>query len=177
MRCMYGSVLALDDVENVPPPEILTPSPSPRPHGEQSTRILPPMPAIPPEFTRFGAPLANKDLEDRCKAVVPMQTRHNNNWATSVFNTWISSRNTVAEETLPADMLQVRYHSQIVDEVLAAFVLEARRADGNYYPGNTILSALFRVMKMNIGPLNIQSFVEKSSREKFYPKLHNALDW
>ena len=43
-------------------------------------------------------------------------------------------------------MLQMRYPSQIVDEVLAAFVLKPHRADGNYYPGNTlknILSALF----------------------------------
>ena len=77
-------------------------------------------------------------------------------------------------------MLEVSHPSLVVDRVLAAFVLEARRADGKYYPGSTlknILSALFRVMKKNIGAANLVSFVEKSSREKSYPKLHNAMDW
>ena len=52
---------------------------------------------------------------------------------------------------------------------MAAFVLEARRVDGNPYPGNLILSALFRVMKENHHVVNVISFMEKSAREKYYP--------
>ena len=59
------------------------------------------------------------------------------------------------------------------------FVIEARRVDGNYYPGNTLkntLSALFRVMKEQQGAINVVSFMEKPSREKFYPQLNNAFN-
>ena len=95
-----------------------------------------------------------------------MRTKHNNHWAMGVFKTWISYRNSIAEESLPKYILQVRYPSAIVDIVLGLFVFEARHTDSNYYPGNTlknILSALFRVMKMNCGASNIDSFVEKFS--------------
>ena len=82
-------------------------------------------------------------------------------------------------DVIPSDLLEVGYPLSTIDRALAAFILEARRADGNFYPGNTlknILSALFRVMKQNHGAHNVISFVDKSEREKNYPCLHNALD-
>ena len=36
--------------------------------------------------------------------------------------------------------------------------------------------ALFRVMKENQGAANVTSFVEKASREKYYPQLNATLD-
>lgn len=82
-------------------------------------------------------------------------------------------------DVIPTDLLEVGYPVLVIDRALAAFVFEARRADGNFYPGNTlknILSALFRIMKQNQGAANVISFVDKSEREKNYPRLHSALD-
>ena len=84
-----------------------------------------------------------------------------------------------ATDAVPADILEVRYPLHVIDRTLAAFVFEARRADGKAYPGSTlknILAAFHRVMKQQQGPASVVNFVEKSEREKHYPQLHNALD-
>ena len=76
-------------------------------------------------------------------------------------------------------MLEVKYPVEIQDKMLAAFVLEARHADGKPYPGTTlknIAAALFRVMKQNLDAVNVVSFIEKATREKYFPCYHNALD-
>ena len=62
------------------------------------------------------------------------------------FKSWIKSRNASTEEKYPADLLEVRYPFHVIDRTLAAFVIEARRVDGNHYPGTTlknIMAALF----------------------------------
>ena len=38
------------------------------------------------------------------------------------------------------------------------------------------MAALFRVMKENQGAANFMSFIEKTSREKYYPQLNSSLD-
>ena len=51
--------------------------------------------------------------------------------------------------------------------------------DENYYPGTTIrniLSAIHRVMKANLGAVNVKSFIDKKEKERFYPQLNSALD-
>ena len=51
----------------------------------------------------------------------------------------------------------------VLDYWLAAFVQEARRKDGNYYPGNTIrniLAALFRFLKENAGVESAPNFID-----------------
>ena len=90
----------------------------------------------------------------------------------------VSTRNasTSSGEAIPFDLLEVQYPVEAQDQALATFILEARRADGNFYPDSTlknILAALFRVLKQHQGAANVQSFVERSSREK---NFHNALD-
>lgn len=132
---------------------------------------------------RFAALLNDEELNQLCTLFILKQTQRNSMWATGVFNTWLSTKNSTPAlpitDAIPTDLLEVSYPIPVVDCALAAFVLEARRADGNFYPGNTlknILSALFRVMKQNQGALNVISFVIKSERENNYPRLHNALD-
>ena len=64
--------------------------------------------------------------------------------------------------------------------MLASFVLETRRKDGNCYPTNmlkNILGAIYRVMKEKFGAANVTSFMEKEQRERFYPHLHNAMGY
>ena len=131
---------------------------------------------------RFGKPSHRNDLNELCKPYIPPATKSNNSWATGVFRSWVAERNTNGNntgETFPTDLLETWYPTPIIDRALAAFVIEARRVNGNYYPGNTlknILSALFRVVKEQQGAVNVVSFMEKPSREKFYPQLNNAFD-
>ena len=42
-------------------------------------------------------------------------------------------------EKFPVDILQTDYEKSVVDQALAAFVSEAKRMDGNYYPGTSFV--------------------------------------
>ena len=67
----------------------------------------------------------------------------------------------------------------VLDYWLAAFVLEARRQVGNYYPGNmvrSILAALFCFLKENVGVRNDPNLIDQGQREAKFPHLYNALD-
>ena len=131
---------------------------------------------------RLPKPSSQEELSELCKPFVPARTQVNNRWALSVFTKWLAARNsrvTDSKDMFPTNLLEVSYPCATIDVVLAAFVFEARRADGNYYPGTTIkniLAALHRVMKANLGVLNVFNFVEKESRERHYPMLQSALD-
>ena len=150
--------------------------------SENSMPLTPPSP-LEQQSQRFGKPTNSHRLDDLCKPFVPTETKSNNSWATGVFKCWVVARNSNSHttvETFPEDILEKKYPCSILDRELAAFVLEARRVDGNPYPGNTIkniLAALLTVMKENQGAVNIISFMELSTREKYYPQLNNALDW
>ena len=63
----------------------------------------------------------------------------------------------------PTDLLEKVYPINVLDEWLAAFALEVRRADGKFYPGTTIkniLSAIHRVLKVNLGAQNVVNFID-----------------
>ena len=64
----------------------------------------------------------------------------------------------------------------VIDSALAAFALEAQRANGNLYPGNTLKNMLSALFHENQGAVNVKSFVDKGSRERNYPLLTNMLD-
>ena len=74
----------------------------------------------------------------------------------------------------PEDLLIHSHPISVLDYCLAAFVLEARRQDGNYYPGNTIrniLAALFRFLKENAGVKSAPNFIDRGQREANFPRL------
>ena len=128
---------------------------------------------------RFVTPLTPKELDQACNLCVPLNTKRNNLWVTNVFVEWLNERNATTEDKFP-DILQSQQAVGQVDAVLAAFILEARRKDGNHYPANTlrnILAAIYRVMKENLGATNVTTFMEKEVREHSYPRLHNAIDF
>ena len=84
-----------------------------------------------------------------------------------------------AVEKFPIDLLERPHPLPLIDRTLAAFILEARRADGAPYPGTTlknILGALYRRMKECQGAANITTFLNAQLREKCYPQLHHAFD-
>lgn len=61
----------------------------------------------------------------------------------NLFKQWVVFRNQqTTTHKCPADRLDTLYPSTVVDEWLAMFVLEARRADGQYYPGSTVKNIL-----------------------------------
>ena len=87
----------------------------------------------------------------------------------------VSTRNasTSPGEAIPFDLLEVQYPVQAQD--LATFILEARRADGNFYPDSTEEHSGSSLPSYETTPrcCKCTKFVEKSSREK---NFHNALD-
>ena len=111
--------------------------------------------------------LATQELEQQCKPYVPRTTRNNSSWAVGVFRTWAVARNSLpglqATDDVPVNnILEVCYPLHVIDGTLAAFVFEARKADGKLYPGSTIkniLAVLHRVMKVQLGASNVMNFV------------------
>ena len=127
---------------------------------------------------RFAKPLTREQARQQTQPYVPKRTQQCNSWALGVFKLWAASRNEEASLELGqclADLLEAPYLPGVLDSWLSLFVLEARRADGNYYPPGIIQDALFRVYKGNQGA-SVYSYMNKVEREKHFPKLHNALD-
>ena len=172
--------LSLEELE-YPDSTVLSPQslpPTPRQPLEELPQNTPSTSTAVAHYQRFGMPSHRNDLNQLCKPYIP-PTKNNNSWATGVFRSWVAQRNANTNntgESFPTDLLETRYPTPIIDRTLAAFVIETRRVDGNYYPLKNILSALFRVMKEQQGAINVVSFMEKPSREKFYPQLNNAFD-
>lgn len=133
----------------------------------------------PAKKPRFATPLSSSEMAMNCQPSVPKSTQQNTTWAVGLFNQWVQNRNEMTVEKCPSDLLTIRYPTPIVDYWLAAFILEARRRDGEFYPGNTvrnILAAIFRAMKANMGAINVPNFIDKKQQEMYFPQLHNALD-
>ena len=129
--------------------------------------------------SRFTKLSSTEELDQLCTPFVPQQTKNNNTWAQGVFKNWLLCRNASKDPTIekfPVDILQTHYETIVVDRALAAFVLEAMRMDGNYYPGTTIRNILSAIHKANLGAVNVKSFIDKKERERFYPQLNSGLD-
>ena len=120
-----------------PPSTFLSPL-NPRPLRELALNsTMPPQSAGPSPVVylpRFASPLSGKELDQLCTPFVPRQTQNNNSWATGVFKTWLSTRNStlLGADIIPSDILEVGHPLPVIDRALAAFILEARRADGNF---------------------------------------------
>lgn len=108
-------------------------------------------------------------------------TQSNTSWGVCVFDEWVKARKSGASggSVCPENLLTHSHLISVLDYWLAAFVLEARRQDGNYYPGNTIrniLASLFRFLKENAGVNSAPNFIDRAQREANFPRLHNSLD-
>ena len=92
----------------------------------------------------------------------------NSRWAVNVFNQWVAFRNSQPNALLKCrtNLLERVYPTTIIDDWLAAFILEARRIDGDFYPDSTlknILAALFRMIPLLVKSLIlIHLFAQKS---------------
>ena len=133
-------------------------------------------------LARFPKPLSASQIEQKCKPSIPKNTQVNTSWAVSVFDQWVAHRNRQAcsaSDKCPISLLTTVHPTGAVDYWLAAFILEARRKDGEFYPPNTvrnILAAIFRHMKAHLGARNVPNMIDKKEHEINYPRLHNTMD-
>ena len=127
-----------------------------------------PQPDLPKPEPRFGTPLSVIELKEASKPFVPRQAQRNSDWSYNTFQTWYREHNAAVQSkelVFPKDLFTKQYPLEVLDKALSCFILEARRKDGQFYPGATvknILSALFRVYKHNVGANNVTNFVELS---------------
>ena len=100
----------------------------------------------PAKKQRFASLLSSSEIAQKCQPLVPKCTQQNTTWTVGLFNQWVQNRNEIATDKCPSDLLRIKYPTPVVDYWLSAFILEARRRDGEFYPGNTvrnILAAIF----------------------------------
>lgn len=102
----------------------------------------------PAKKKRFGSPKSSSVMDSFRKGYVPSNTKKNTSWALGVFNTWREERNKdeKSAEQCPLDLLE-RPTALSLNHWLTYFVVEARRADGQPYPPNSInniLAGLYR---------------------------------
>ena len=124
--------------------------------------------------SRFPQPLSAttyptpQEMKENSKPFVPTRTMCNSRWAVNVFNQWVAFRNSQPNALLKCrtNLLEMVYPTTIIDDWLAAFILEARRIDGDFYPDSTlknILAALFRMIPHLVKSLIlIHLFAQKS---------------
>ena len=106
------------------------------------------------------------------------KTQQATHWAVRTFNAWVKQRNqkTSAMFQCPTDLLSSVYPPAIVDQWLAAFIMEVRKADGGYYTPdslNCVLAGLQREMRTHLGRAAPNIIDRKSD---LFPKKRNALD-
>ena len=73
--------------------------------------------------------------EELAKAVIPIATQKKAAWATNTYEEWREFKRRVSGEYFPP--LQDIAKEQIQD-VLSAFIREARKQDGSKYPPSTL---------------------------------------
>lgn len=92
---------------------------------------------------RFATPLSMAEVDRACNKFIPKNTRKVNKWATTVFIDWLTQRNeTVSDSEVLPNIVESEQPQETLDLVLATFLLESRRKDGNCYPANTLRNIL-----------------------------------
>ena len=152
--------LSLEELE-YPDSTVLSPQslpPTPRQPLEELPQNTPSTSTAVAHYQRFGMPSHCNDLNQLCKPT----TKNNNSWATGVFRSWVAQRNANTNNTGESFPQTSWRHGTLLPSLTEHLLhlIEARRVDSDYYPGNTlnnILSALFRVMKEQQGAITWKS--------------------
>lgn len=88
----------------------------------------------------------NEELKEKIKKDIPPNTSKNSCWGYDVYQKWAENRNSQIPDgdpqmgTVPVDLSKAT-HMQL-NFWLSRFIVEARRADGNPYPPNTIYNII-----------------------------------
>ena len=120
------------------------PHPSLVPSASHAPDLAPPSTSA---SSRFGEPISEDKLKEAIEGRVPQNTKKGTNWGISVWRQWCNARN-IQE---PIESMEA---SQICS-LMAKFVQEARRKDGQEYPASSLLnivSAIQRYLRENNRP-------------------------
>ena len=126
---------------------------------------------------RFAEPLNVEELKTIEEAQVPKRMKQATHWALRAFDEWVTSRNTIACNMFSCpDLLKNLYSPAVLDQWLAAFIMEVRKADGTHYSPDSLqclVAGLQRYLRENLGRA-APNIVDK--RNNLFPKKRNALD-
>ena len=107
---------------------------------------------------RFAELLNVEELKTLEEAQVPkrLRTKQATHWAVRVFDEWVTSRNTVACNmfSCPSDLLKKPYPPAVLDQWLAAFIMEVRKADRTHYSPDSLqclVAGVQRYLRENLG--------------------------
>ena len=128
-----------------------------------------------PSKTRFSAPLQQHQLQSLEKAFQPKNTIQSTSWVIKAFCEWQKSRNAQSLSLFqcPNDLLEKPYPPAVLDQWLAAFIMEARKGDESYYTPsslNCLLAGFQRHRRLNLGR------AAPNIIDNLFPKKRNALD-
>ena len=118
--------------------------------------------------------VADSELEEAAKGVVPENTTRVNAWALRNFEEWARARNERTKaEPVPNDLLSTDDHVKLC-KWLCKFVMETRQESGKPYPPKSlysILCGLYRVSRSNGVWFN---FLDKNDVR--FAEFHKTLD-
>ena len=140
---------------------------------EEQVSPAPLHPKNQPTTSRFAAPLKVGE-----KAFQPKKTKQATNWAVKIFDEWLLNRNSQCPVSFqcPRDLLSKPYPPAVIDQWLAAFIVEVRKSYGNYYSPtslNGILAGIQRRLRESLGRA-APNIVDTNNT--LFPKKRNALD-
>ena len=71
---------------------------------------------------------------------IPKRIKQATHWAVHTFDEWVANRNTSTSNMFqcPTDLLKVPHPPAVLDQWLAAFIMEVRKADGTHYTPDSL---------------------------------------
>ena len=123
---------------------------------------------------RFKKIVADDELEEAAKGVVPKNTKRRDIWAIKNFEDWAKNRRErEPSDPVPEDLLKCT-DPEVINTWLSRFVLETRQKNGQPYPPRSLhglLCGIQRAFRENEVSLN---FLEK--KDIRFATLHKTLD-
>jgi len=137
-----------------------------------------------PKQTRFNSISSEKEILQRIKENVPLNTQYQTNWAASVWKQWAEWRNTTQDTTIPDNIAKMVPSDikQLSEEELgfwlSRFVLEVKKKNGDDYPPNSLYQICCSIQRAyndrSSGKFKAISIFDKND-ERFY-KFYESLD-
>ena len=133
------------------------------------------MPAT--EDLRFGPQTSTSYIKEKEASLMPTGTLKRDKWAVNLFNGWRNFRvkHVSEEEKEMADALEKPMSELSMNELnfwLSKFIFEARKKDGTYYPGDSLVSIISGLQRSLSADDKIVNFFKDNN----FKKIYNALD-
>ena len=125
-----------------------------------------------PDKDRFALS-TEQELEKAREGYTPKNTIRSTDWSMRVFCAWRDHRNERCEDKCPMDLLD-KPTIPLLNKWLSAFVVEARREDGQRYPATTIsqlLAGLWRYARSKT--VDCPNFMDRKDRR--FDSLNGAI--